>query len=185
MKELWKPIEGTNGKYEVSNTGKVRSLNYKNTGEIRELRPAPDPKGYMKTMLQYGKHYKTVKVHRLVAMAFIPNPDNLPQVNHKDGDKRNNRVENLEWITNYANAHHALEHGLFKNSLEATRKANQSRKKSVVAIDEQGNQLLFESQNEASRQLNISRRHIQIVLKGERNKAGGYKFIYPLEGVMP
>ena len=182
MKEIWKPIEGT--RYEVSNTGKIRSLDYKRSGKIRELKPAADPKGYMKTMLLINGKNKTVKVHRLVAKAFIPNPDNLPQVNHKDGDKRNNCVENLEWITNYDNAHHAMENGLFKNSLEATRKSNEKRKKPVIAIDEQGNQFIFESQNEASRQLNINRRRIQNALKGVKTKVGGYKFVYPNKEVV-
>lgn len=185
MKEIWKPIEGTNGKYEVSNTGKVRSLDYKNTGEIRELKPATDPKGYLRTALSQGNKWKTVKIHRLVAQAFIPNPENKPQVNHKDGNKQNNCVENLEWATNYDNAHHALEHGLFKNSLEATKKANQARKKIVIAIDEHGNRRVFESQSEASRQLNINRRHLQLALKGERKHVKGYIFVYPSEGVMP
>ena len=110
--EMWKAIEGTEGRYEVSNTGKIRSRNYKNTGKTVELRPGPDPKGYMKTMILVDGKYKTVKMHRLVAQAFIPNPENKPQVNHKDGTKENNAADNLEWITNRDNAHHALEHGL-------------------------------------------------------------------------
>lgn len=184
MKEIWKPIEGTNGRYEVSNTGKVRSLNYKRTGTTREMKPAPDQKGYMKTVLLFDRKYKPVKIHRLVAEAFIENPDNLPQVNHKDGNKGNNSVANLEWTSNYDNAHHAMEHGLFQNSLEAIKKSNQARRKAVVAIDEQGHRRVFESQNEASRQLNINRRHIQLALKGERMRVKGYKFIYPIKGVM-
>lgn len=183
--EVWKLIEGTDGRYEVSNTGKVRSLNYKNSGKMKELKPAPDPKGYMKTMLLLNGRYKTVKVHRLVAIAFVQNPENKPQVNHKDGNKKNNAADNLEWLSNIDNAHHAIEHGLFENSYKATAAANEKRKKTVIAIDKDGNRLVFESQNEASRQLGVNRRHIQTVLKGEKERAGGYRFVYPEKGVMP
>ena len=183
MVEVWKAVDGTNGMYEVSNTGKLRSLNYKKTGKVKELRPAPDPKGYMKTMLPFDGRWKTVKIHRLVATAFIPNVDGLPQVNHKDGNKANNSVDNLEWSTQIDNAHHALKNGLFENSLKATANANEHRKKAVVAIDDCGNRRTFPSINEASRQLNVGRRHIQSVLKGERNQTGGYVFVFSTGGV--
>ena len=183
--EIWKPIEGTDGKYEVSNTGKVRSLNYKNTRKTVELKPAPDPKGYIKTMILVNGKYKTVKLHRLVAKAFVPNPDSKPQVNHKDGDKRNNAADNLEWITNIDNAHHAVDHGLFENSFKAMSDANSRRKKRVVAIDRSGRQIEFESINEASRALEVIRRHIQEVLKGKRNQAKGYTFKLNTEEVVP
>ena len=183
--EEWRAIDGTDGKYEVSNTGKVRSVNYKNSGKTQELKPAADPKGYMKTMLKIKGKWKTVKVHRLVAEAFIPNPKGLPQVNHCDGNKENNRIDNLEWATNKDNAHHAIEHGLFTNSYKATHEANNRRKKKVIAIDSNGNSHIYESQSEAARELNVNRRHVQLVLKGERKQTGGYRFEYPKEGVMP
>lgn len=174
--EIWKPIEGTDGRYEVSNTGKIRSLNYKNTGKTVELKPAPDPKGYIKTMILVNGKYKTVKLHRLVAEAFIPNPENKPQVNHKDGNKNNNAVSNLEWSTNIDNAHHAIIHGLFINSFKATENANNKRKKKVIAIDKNGRQYVFESINEASRKLEVNRRQIQETLKGNRYQARGFTF---------
>lgn len=183
--EVWKEIEGTGGRYEVSNTGKVRSLNYKRTGMVRELKPSPDPKGYMKTMLLYGGKFKTVKIHRIAAETFIPNPEGKPQVNHIDGNKKNNGVDNLEWITNIDNAHHAIKKGLFVNSYKATAIANNKRKKPITAIDEEGNKIEFESLSEASRQLKAGRRHIQQVLKGERKQTGGYKFMYREKAVIP
>lgn len=183
--EMWKAIEGTDGRYEVSNTGKIRSRNYKNTGKTVELKPAPDPKGYIKTMLLFNGKYRTVKVHRLVAQAFIPNPENKPQVNHKDGNKANNAADNLEWITNRDNAHHAIEHGLFTNSYKATENANTRRKKKVIATDPNGRTFAFDSISEASRELGVKRRHVQAVLKGERNQTGGYTFKTNEEGVVP
>lgn len=182
MKEIWKVIEGTDGRYEVSNTGKIRSNNYKNSGMIKEMKPAKDTKGYLRTsILMMDGKYKTIKVHREVAKAFIPNPDNLPQVNHKDTNKENNNVDNLEWMLNIDNAHHAIEHGLFKNSFLATKKANDARKKPIIAVKDDVI-LHYDSINEASRDLKINRRHIQEALKHHRNLCSGYVFEYVKRG---
>ena len=105
MIEEWRPIEGYEGLYEVSNTGQVRSLDrYVKNGHSsyrlqkgRVLSPTKDRYGYLFVILTCNGKHKMFLVHRLVAQAFILNPDNLPQVNHKDEDKTNNRVDNLEW----------------------------------------------------------------------------------------
>lgn len=182
MQEEWKKIKDADERYEVSNTGKIRSINYKNSGLVKDLNPAKDKKGYLRTsILMKNGRYKTIKVHREVAKAFIPNPYDLPQVNHKDGNKENNNVENLEWITNIDNAHHAIEHGLFKNSFLATKKANDERKKPII-VEKDGVVMLFDSINEASRQLKLNRRHIQDTLKHNRNKCSGYYLLYAKRG---
>ena len=103
--EIWRPIEGYEGLYEVSNTGRVRSVDryveYSNGGihlhKGKVLSPAKDKNGYLKVVLNCNGKCKTINVHGLAAQAFIPNPDNLPMVNHKDEDKTNNNVTNLEW----------------------------------------------------------------------------------------
>ena len=106
MEEIWKDIKGFEGLYQVSNLGRVRSL----TRNRRGRNNAPNPiqgrilkletlSGYERAHLFKNNKGKYFLVHRLVANAFIPNPDNLPQVNHKDEDKTNNRVDNLEWCT--------------------------------------------------------------------------------------
>ena len=92
--EVWKPIEGYEDKYLISNTGKVKSL-YRNI----ILKPKTDKDGYKEVSLHKNGKSKTKKIHRLVAYAFIPNPNNLLQVNHKDEIKANNNVSNLEWCT--------------------------------------------------------------------------------------
>lgn len=111
MEEIWIDISGYEGKYQVSNLGRVRSLIYKNNanGKIykREklLKQFYDRNGYLRVDLKMGKR-KNAQVHRLVALAFIPNPLEKPQVNHKDKDKENNKVDNLEWVTNQENQLH-------------------------------------------------------------------------------
>lgn len=102
MEEFWKDVEGFEGLYQVSNLGQIRSLPRKGSrGGI--MVGSKHPKGYRYiTFRKDGKQY-TLKVHRLVAEAFIPNPDNLPEVNHKNEDKTDNSVENLEWCSTQYN----------------------------------------------------------------------------------
>lgn len=98
--EIWKNIDGYDGRYQVSSWGRVRSIN-------GILKPYENHKGYLKIGLMRDGISHKHRINRLVAMAFIPNPDNLPQVNHIDGNKQNNSVTNLEWVTNKRNAEHA------------------------------------------------------------------------------
>lgn len=112
LEEIWKDIPGYIGKYQVSNLGNVRSLNYHSTGKISLLKFAADKKGYFRCALSKKNKLVTYKVHRLVAGAFLPNPKELPQVNHIDGNKQNNNVSNLEWIDNSGNQSHAWKNGL-------------------------------------------------------------------------
>lgn len=93
-KEYWKPVVGYEGLYEVSNWGRVKSIRF---GKERILKPFKNKDGYLLVTLSKNGTHKKFQVHRLVSLHFLPNPDNLPEVNHKDENKLNNNTENLEW----------------------------------------------------------------------------------------
>lgn len=103
IEEIWKDIEGYESKYQVSNLGRVRSLNYNREKQIKILKPKINRYGYQELSLYKNSKKKFYTIHRLVAKSFLSNQNNLPQVNHKDEDKTNNCVENLEWCTSEYN----------------------------------------------------------------------------------
>lgn len=128
--EIWKDIEGFEGYYEISNYGRVKSLpktmgNKNHLSPVRILKVKIDKYGYpcvkLCSQVEKGK-IKYFTVHRLVAKAFIPNPNNLKTVNHKDGDKQNNFAENLEWNSHKDNIIHAWQTGLKEDQREHTSK---------------------------------------------------------------
>lgn len=112
MKEMWKDIAGYEGKYQISSLGKVKIFNYKNTKNVRIMKDFIDGRGYIRACLCKNGIGKFYSVHRLVAEAFIPNPENKITVNHKDGNKLNNKVDNLEWNTYAENNIHAIVNNL-------------------------------------------------------------------------
>lgn len=123
MEVIWKDIGFSEGRYQISNDGRVKSLSRKVNSRIggrlvkeRILKFRKLPTGYLYVAFNVSGKLKNSFVHRLVATAFIPNPENKPTVNHKNGDKEDNRIENLEWATQYENNLHGRTMGLIKGA---------------------------------------------------------------------
>ena len=109
MEEIWRDVVGYEGLYMVSNYGKVMSLNYCKRGYAKLLTPKVNRSGRLWVNLYKNGVNKPFLIHRLVGTAFIPNPDGLPQINHKDENPKNNHVGNLEWCDNLYNARYSFE----------------------------------------------------------------------------
>lgn len=164
--EIWKDVLGFEGRYQVSNLGNVRSLNYRRRGYIKVLSPETDLNGYLCVTL-YSGHCKQHRkmVHRLVGESHIPNPDNLPQINHKDEDKKNNRVENLEWCTCKYNINYGTGH-------DKTVKAALENQAFTVKCLEDGK--WYRSAREAAKDKNTHHSNILRCCRKERYTAGNY-----------
>lgn len=166
MIEIWKPVKGFEN-YEVSNLGQVKSLNYNRTKGTKILKPGMDTNGYLQVHLsKNGKHYAK-SIHRLVAEAFIPNIDNKPEVNHIDGNKQNNKVENLEWVTRRENNKHAYDTGLLKPPVMKGEENPRARKVICTNTGE-----IFNYIKEAAKKYNVIDSSISACCKGKLKSAG-------------
>lgn len=175
LTEEWREIKDGEGLYEVSNLGRVKRLAGKWSGGVHKERILKNCKGdvgYFVVGISVKGRVKITRVHRLVAEAFIDNPENKPMVNHKDGDKSNNCVENLEWATAKENAHHAFDTGL-RNNDHYVKKVAQIKDGKILKT--------WRSIIEASRGLDMSKSNISSCCTGRkyRHTAGGFawKFI--------
>ena len=176
MIEEWKDIQGYEGSYKISNLGRVKSFISKRSSGItykpieRICSPRITVKGYFSVCLcDKGKEREHL-VHRLVAKAFLPQVDGKSQVNHKDGNKLNNNVENLEWCTPSENTRHAISLGLRKHYFPPNSKR-------ILAIKNENEQKIYNSINSMCRELNLDHASVRKVIKGIYSHHQGYKFI--------
>ena len=133
MQEIWKDIKDYEGSYQVSNLGRVRSLTRKvktfngfRTTKGKLLKLLKTNRNYFRVDLKRNQKDKYISIHRLVAEAFLPNPNNYPVINHIDGDTSNNRVDNLEWCTQSHNVKEAYRIGLAKPTSGCFKKGHNS-----------------------------------------------------------
>ena len=174
MEEIWKPVKGYEGRYEVSNMGRVRSF-AQDTKEGKVKYGNLNKNGYLTYLLYDGNGNKTWQpVHRLVAGAFIDNPNNYPQVNHKDENKTNNCVDNLEWCTNEYN----LSYGTARQRAALANMCCETTSVKVYSVDCDGNIEYYDSIGEAERQTGLCHSNIVRTLKGRSHTCGGRKWYY-------
>lgn len=170
---MWRDIENYEGLYQVNELGEVKSLprmkqnnlGYQQVNE-RLLAQVPDKDGYLRVCLSKNGQHVPVLVSRLVAGAFIPNPDGLPVVNHKDENKQNNNVDNLEWCTVKYNTCYGT--GLQRAAMKQGRSVLQIKDGEILGE-------YYSTQN-ASKQTGIPQANIYRVCRGKGNTAGGYQW---------
>lgn len=192
MKEIWKDIKDYEGLYQISNLGRLKALEktiWNGQGylyfpeKIRKLNPDKD--GYLNITLSNKGEAKTFKIHRLVAEAFLPNSDDLPEVNHKDGDKTNNNVSNLEWCTRKENQRHAFRIGLInqngeRNPMYGRLGADNPNSIPIYQLNKYTGDIIreYDSLASAGRDLGVNTGKICLVCQGKRDSAYGYKWKY-------
>ena len=169
--EIWKDIKGYEGLYQISNFGNVKRIQ-----SNKYIKPHNE-KGYIRVALCKNNKVKHLYLHRLIATAFIPNPENKSDVNHKDGNKMNNKINNLEWTTRKENMNHAKDTGLWKFTDNMKKGLDQS--KPVYQYDRQYHLINnYPSVIQASLITGINHGNICSCCEGRRKTAGNYIWSY-------
>lgn len=178
--EKWKDIVGYEGLYQVSNLGNIKSLNYRNTGEEKIRKLVIDKYGYFVVSLRVNGKSKQHFVHRLVAQAFMPNPDNKPHIDHINTDKTDNRVCNLRWVTQKENSNNPLTvDKKKKNHRYGVTGINNVRSTVVLQFSKDGEFIKkWDCITDVQRELGINRGNVIKCCKGERKTVGGYIWRY-------
>ena len=177
--EIWKDLVGFEGKYKISSEGRVKSLDYNRTGKERIMKPSPNGCGYLQVSLCKDNKMYTKKVHRLVAEAFIPNPLCLATVNHKNEIKTDNRVENLEWMSDYDNRMYGTRLARISIANKGKFINRKDQSKVVLQFTKDGKFVAeFPSGKEVERQLGFDQGNISMCCLGKRKHSYGYVWKY-------
>lgn len=202
--EVWKDVKGYEGLYQVSNLGRVKSLKRQRNANLMYSKTATVPErilkygvsqGYLAVTLAKNKVNTKIRVHKLVAINFIPNPENKPYINHKDGNKHNNAVDNLEWATPKENTKHAIDYGLIncmctfeghrhteetKKRMRESRKWGSSKYHRVISQYTKDGKFIKEWNGfvEIEKVLGYDRRNLQSCCKNKIPSAYGYIWRY-------
>lgn len=167
--EIWKDVAGYEGMYMVSNKGRIKSFKRRVPIIMSNLKAK---RGYACILITKNKKRKRYFIHRLVGIAFIPNPQNKPEINHKNRIKTDNSIENLEWVTGIENMEHYYGYRVV-NRVKKWKK----RTISVIQYDMHDNKICeFESVKSASLQTGINKKRIYNCISGEKKSACGYKW---------
>ena len=177
MKEIWKGFPGLESRYLVSNFGKIYSLRYK------KLLSTYSQDGYDYVSFVVNRKHTNISVHRAVALTFIPNPEGKEEVNHIDGNKKNNSTTNLEWVSRKENVNHAIANNLRPRDVSSLWKDGKSPlSRTTLQLDFEGNLVKeWESQISASRALGVSQSGISKCCRGVTASYHGFvwKFKFP------
>lgn len=166
--EIWEPIiteyEDYTGLYEISNKGRIKALTYKGKKKEHILKPRKNLKGYEMVKLIKSGIGKEKLVHRLIAEAFIPNPENKPYIDHINTITNDNRIENLRWVTAKENINNPI-----------TRNKIGAKGKAVICVETQE---IFKNAKQASEKMNLNRVSVSNCLKNSKSTCGGYHWEY-------
>lgn len=180
MAEVWKDMQGYEGLYQISNLGRIKSLSKKvknkngyRTTKEKIMKNILSNNGYLQTTLRKGKRPKSFLIHRLVAEAFIPNPNKYKCVNHKDENKLNNNVNNLEWCTREYNNNY----GTHNKKVKETKQKKYGKAVKQITLDGKIIET-FSCIREAHRKTNVGRKEITNVCLKKYKQAGGYRWEY-------
>lgn len=195
IKEIWKTIENYPD-YQVSNLGRIKSLKF---GRERVLKQAKNTQGYYFVILYQNKKQKIYRVHKLVALHFIPNPQNLPQIDHIDTNRQNNYVSNLRWVTNKENCNNPITKIKYSKANKGKNKGrvlsqetkdkmsiahkgnpNLALSKPILQLSKSGNIILrkWDSAHQVKRELNIIQSNVCKCCNNKRKSCGGFKWMY-------
>ena len=188
--EEWKSIKDYEGLYEVSNMGRVKSLNYRNSGIEKKLKLNKSKQGYLRITLNKNGDRKTFQVHRLVAEAFIPNIDNKPEIDHIDTNKENNCVYNLRWVTGKENMNNELTKNYLSkkhiglrcgedNPMYGRYGKNNPTSKKVVQLSLNKELIkIWDSMADVERELRFNKNHISSCCNKKRKTHKGYIWMF-------